>query len=76
VVVMNSWLPVPAGMTATINVLDTGILAMAMTALGVSTRADALRQAGIKPLLLALALFVWLVLGGAALYWLVSAALQ
>jgi len=76
VVMVNSWLDMPAGVAATINAIDTGLLAMAMAALGVSTRAGALRQAGIRPLLLALALFVWLVLGGAGLYLLVSAGFQ
>jgi len=67
VVVLNSLLDVPAALAVSINEVDTGLLAMAMAALGVSTRAAALRQAGVKPLLLALALFVWLVLGGGAL---------
>jgi len=48
---------------------------MAMAALGVSARAGAIRQAGIKPLLLALILFVWLMLGGAGVYVLLSQCL-
>jgi len=72
VVMLNSWLDVPAAVAASINVIDTGMLAMAMAALGMSTRAGALRQAGIKPLLLALMLFVWLMLGGAGVYALIG----
>jgi len=72
VVVVNSWLCLPAEMAAAINTLDTAMLAMAMAALGMSTRAGALRQAGIKPLLLALMLFVWLMLGGAGVYALIG----
>jgi len=72
VVVVNSWLHLPAGMAAAMHTLDTVMLAMAMAALGVSTRAGALAQAGIKPLLLALVLFAWLMLGGAGLYMLVG----
>jgi len=75
VVVVNSWLQLPSALAAAINTLDTWLLAMAMAALGISTRAGALRQAGIKPLLLALVLFVWLLLGGAGIYVLVGQGL-
>jgi uncharacterized membrane protein YadS len=40
---------------------------MAMAALGLATQVRAVRQAGSRPLLLALSLFVWLVVGGAAI---------
>jgi len=75
VAVVNSWLQLPSALAAAVNALDTGMLAMAMAALGISTRAGALRQAGIKPLLLALVLFVWLLLGGAGIYVLVGQGL-
>ena len=45
--------------------VDTVLLAMAMAALGLSTHLGAIRKAGFKPLLLALILFAWLVVGGA-----------
>jgi len=45
--------------------LDTVLLAMAMAALGLTTHAGAIRQAGLKPLLLALLLALWLIAGGA-----------
>lgn len=43
---------------------DTFLLTMAMTALGADTTIDKFRQAGAKPFLLALGLYVWLVAGG------------
>ena len=65
VVLFNSlqWLPAPV--TAVITDIDTGLLAMAMAALGLSTHFSAIRKAGAKPLLLALILFGWLLAGGA-----------
>jgi uncharacterized integral membrane protein (TIGR00698 family) len=67
VVLLNSlqWLPLPA--VSILNGIDTALLAMAMAALGLSTHLRAVRQAGTRPLLLALALFAWLVIGGAAI---------
>ncbi|MEI7341374.1 YeiH family protein [Pectobacterium brasiliense] len=47
--------------------LDNVLLTMAMVALGLTTRFSAIRQAGAKPLLLALVLFLWLVVGGAGI---------
>lgn len=46
---------------------DTVLLTMAMAALGLSTHVSAIRRAGIKPLLLASMLFVWLIVGGATI---------
>ncbi|WP_312321026.1 YeiH family protein [Stenotrophomonas sp.] len=56
------WLP-PALVHVLVQ-LDTLLLAMAMVALGLTTHVSALRQAGMKPLLLALLLFGWLLVGG------------
>lgn len=47
--------------------LDTLLLTMAMTALGLTTHFKAIREAGLKPLLLGLVLFLWLMLAGAGL---------
>jgi uncharacterized integral membrane protein (TIGR00698 family) len=47
--------------------IDTALLATAMAALGVRTHVGALREAGVRPLLLAAALFVFLVVGGYAI---------
>lgn len=45
--------------------LDNLLLTMAMFALGLTTHFSAVKQAGIKPLILAAVMFVWLILGGA-----------
>lgn len=65
VVLFNSLHWLPASTVAAVNEIDTALLVMAMAALGLSTHLGALRQAGTRPLLLALALFAWLVGGGA-----------
>jgi len=60
----NSLQLLPAEAVKIMVDLDTVLLAMAMAALGLTTHASALRQAGAKPMLLALLLFVWLLAGG------------
>lgn len=55
----------PRHIDATILVLDNLLLAMAMGALGLTTHVSAMRRAGIRPLLLAGTLFVYLIVGGA-----------
>jgi uncharacterized integral membrane protein (TIGR00698 family) len=65
VVLFNSLHIVPPAALPAINAIDTTLLATSMAALGISTRAGAIRQAGAKPLVLGLALFAWLVVGGA-----------
>lgn len=63
----NSFNLIPAAIVSYIVTIDTILLAMAMVALGLTTHISAIRQAGVKPLLLALFLFFWLTLGGAAI---------
>ncbi len=53
--------------------VDTALLAMAMAALGLTTDLKAIRRAGFKPLMLAGLLFAWLVVGGAALNYVIAA---
>ena len=65
VVLFNSLQWLPAEATAVLTAIDTGLLAMAMAALGLSTHFSAIRNAGAKPLWLALILFGWLLAGGA-----------
>lgn len=60
----NSLHLLPEALVQQIIVLDTVLLAMAMVALGLTTHVSAIRQAGIKPLLMALILFAWLIVGG------------
>jgi uncharacterized integral membrane protein (TIGR00698 family) len=64
-VLFNSLHWANARVVASLIDIDTVLLAMAMAALGLATRVRAVRQAGSRPLLLALALFAWLVIGGA-----------
>ena len=61
---VNSLGWIPAGVVGGINTVDTFLLTMAMTALGMETDGSKFQKAGLKPILLALMLFVWLVVGG------------
>ncbi|NUU04458.1 YeiH family protein [Herbaspirillum robiniae] len=65
VVVLNSFMPLPDALNKIVLQADTFMLAMAMAALGLTTHLSAIRNAGIKPLLLGAILFGWLVVGGA-----------
>ncbi|WAC71505.1 YeiH family protein [Roseateles sp. SL47] len=67
VVLLHSWLPVPAAAAGDLSRLDDLLLAMAMAGLGLGTQLSAVRRSGPRPLWLALLLFVWLVVGGAAI---------
>jgi uncharacterized integral membrane protein (TIGR00698 family) len=70
---INSMAVLPHSLVSAAIDVDTLILATAMAALGVSTQASAIRAAGIKPLGLAALLFGWLILGGFAINFGVSA---
>ena len=61
---VNSILALPTTASTTINTFDTFALTMAMTALGCETSFDKFRQAGWRPFVLALVLYIWLVFGG------------
>ena len=60
----EAWFATALKMT---EVVSTFMLTLAMTALGSDTSIDKFRQAGAKPFYLAGALYVWLVVGGFAL---------
>lgn len=64
---VNSLNLIPVSLVHVIVTVDTVLLAMAMVALGLTTHISAIRQAVMKPLLLALLLFFWLTLGGSAI---------
>lgn len=64
-VVFNSNVDLPAWLMSAAIDFDTLLLAIAMAALGLTTHVGAIRRAGLRPLLLAGLLFVWLVGGGA-----------
>ncbi|PVZ82365.1 YeiH family putative sulfate export transporter [Serratia sp. S1B] len=69
---LNSFNLLPTLMVRQLVTLDTWMLAMAMAALGLTTHISAVRQAGVKPILLATLLFIWLVIGGGAINQLVQ----
>ncbi|MGZ5242869.1 MAG: YeiH family protein [Bacteroidia bacterium] len=60
----NSLSLLPINVVSSINIFDTFLLTMAMTALGLETRFSKFKQTGGKPVLLALIMFVWLLVGG------------
>ncbi|WP_158607244.1 YeiH family protein [Neopusillimonas maritima] len=64
VIAINSTWPISVELTATVIKIDDFILAMAMTALGLSTNLKSLRHVGLKPFGLAALLFLFLSLGG------------
>jgi len=65
VVVANSLVAWPAAALSTANDVDMVLLGMAMSALGMTTRVQSIRDAGLRPLLLGAMLWAWLVVGGA-----------
>ncbi|CBL46609.1 Hypothetical protein HDN1F_30260 [gamma proteobacterium HdN1] len=75
VILFNSLQLLSAEVVALFNQLGTVCLAMAMAALGLTTQLSVIRKAGAKPLLLALVLFVWLILGGGLINWAVPVVL-
>ena len=64
VTAFNSLQLLPAAWVRSIQWLDLALLAMAMAALGLRTQIGAIREAGARPLMLALLLFVFLTAGG------------
>lgn len=64
VALVNSLISIPQAILENIYFLDTFLLAMAMSALGLRTHISAIHEAGMKPILLALGLFVFLIFGG------------
>ncbi|WP_392440266.1 YeiH family protein [Edwardsiella piscicida] len=61
---VNSFNLLPGALVHALITLDTILLAMAMAALGLTTHISAIRQAGIRPIILASLLFAWLIIGG------------
>lgn len=62
--VINSFSLIPAHIVAWIVEIDGLLLIAAMTALGLTTHISAIKQAGIKPLILGALVLCWLVIGG------------
>ena len=69
VIGFNSINLLPQNIVNGINLADDFALTMAMTALGVETNFKKFKDSGLKPFILALVLFLWLVFGG---YWVVK----
>ncbi|MDF7659454.1 YeiH family putative sulfate export transporter [Erwiniaceae bacterium L1_54_6] len=67
VALFNSLHLLPVNVVNGFNQLANLLLAMAMAALGLTTRFSALKQAGCKPLLLGILVFFWLIVGGGTL---------
>ncbi|WP_165855585.1 YeiH family protein [Marinobacter sp. JSM 1782161] len=66
---LNSVQVVPEAVVKELIGLDTLLLTMAMTALGLRTHIGAIRQAGARPMVLGFLLFGFLVAGGYAINW-------
>lgn len=60
----NSFNLLPLNLVADIKAIDTFLLTMAMTALGMETSKDKFKNVGMKPIYLAAILFLWLIFGG------------
>jgi len=60
----NSLHLLPSVVVADINAIDTFMLTMAMTALGMETSTSKFKNVGMKPIYLAAILFLWLIFGG------------
>ena len=60
----NSLNLLPLHVVGSINSIDTFLLTMAMSALGMETSMDKFKKAGMKPIYLASILFLWLIFGG------------
>jgi uncharacterized integral membrane protein (TIGR00698 family) len=60
----NSLQLVPQNIVDVINEIDTFLLTMAMTALGIGTRFAKFKGLGLAPIYTALGMFIWLVVGG------------
>lgn len=64
VVVLHTWIPMTASFERNMVMLDDVLLTMAMFALGLTTHMSAIKQAGVKPLILGAIMFTWLIVGG------------
>ena len=75
VAIFNSFHLLPQSVVNMLVTLDTFLLAMAMAALGLTTHVSALKKAGAKPLLMALVLFAWLIVGGGAINYVIQSVI-
>ena len=64
IVLLHTWLNMSESLEHTMVLFDDILLTMAMFALGLTTHISAIKQAGVKPLVLGAIMFVWLIVGG------------
>lgn len=64
IVLLHTWVPMTASFERSMVMLDDVLLTMAMFALGLTTHLGAIKQAGVKPLILGAIMFTWLIVGG------------
>ena len=64
IVLLHTWVPMTASFERSMVILDDVLLTMAMFALGLTTHLSAIKQAGVKPLILGAIMFAWLIVGG------------
>lgn len=64
VVLLHTWIPMTTGFEHSMVIFDDILLTMAMFALGLTTHMSAIKQAGVKPLILGAIMFAWLIIGG------------
>ncbi len=64
IVLLHTWVPMSASFERSMVMLDDVLLTMAMFALGLTTHLGAIKQAGVKPLILGSIMFAWLIVGG------------
>ena len=64
IVLLHTWVPMMASFERSMVMLDDILLTMAMFALGLTTHISAIKQAGVKPLILGAIMFAWLIIGG------------
>ena len=72
VVILHTLADIPETIVSAMVTVDDILLTMAMFALGLTTHISAIKQAGIKPLLLGAIMFGWLIVGGGMINVLVS----
>jgi len=63
-ILVNSFVPIPKGVIGVINSVDTFLLTMAMTALGMGTYIEKFKTSGAAPIYVAGIMFIWLLVGG------------
>lgn len=64
IVLLHTFISMSDSFVTTMVTLDDVLLTMAMFALGLTTHLSAIKQAGVRPLLLGAIMFAWLIVGG------------